>query len=192
MGDLVYTPDYKARAVANLLSQYQRAPRIKALVEALAQGVQDCEDEGFNVLMSTTLVAATGAQLDQWGDLVGEARGNLTDPDYRRFITARIRANNSQGTTDEIIAIWSLVVFPFIEIRHHNYPPATFELIVLRDDYLADEVAARVGTLLREVKPAGVAMMLIETIPGDAGFVEAAGSPWFRLPLDVGPLARTL
>ena len=79
-----------------------------------------------------------------------------------------------------------------LRIKCHNYPPATFELIVLRDDYLADEVAARVGTLLREVKPAGVAMMLLETIPGDAGFVEAAGSPWFRLPLDVGPLARTL
>jgi hypothetical protein len=188
MGDLVYVPDHKARAVASLLSQHQRKPRIRSLVESLAEGAQSTEDEGFDVLISTTLSAAQGANLDQWGALVGEVRGDLADEDYRVFITARIRVNNSTGTTDEIIAIWSIVVAPFLEIRQRTIPPATFSLDTLRDTPMNDARAGRVGAMMRDVKPAGIAMMLIESTPGYFGFAEDPES----LPWDVGQFSRAL
>ncbi len=191
-GDLVFVPDHKTRARAVLLSQYQGKPNIEALVEALALGAQMLEDQTFDVLISTTLTSASGHALDQWGALVGEVRGDLDDEDYRRFISARIKVNNSEGTTDELIEIWSLLVEPYIEIRHQNYQPATFELMVLRDSYMSDARARRVGQTMRAVKPAGIAMELVESIPGAFGFVEAAGDPWFRQPLDIGLLARTI
>lgn len=191
-GDLVFIPDHKAQARTRLLSQYHDKPNIEALVQSLATGTQMLEDQIFDLLISTTLTAAQGDALDQWGALVGEVRGSLGDEDYRRFIRARILVNNSEGTTDELLAIWSLLVEPFIEIRHYNYAPATFELMVLRDDYMTDERARRIGQTMRAVKPAGVAMMLLEAVPGSFGFLENVGPPGLALPLDVGPLARSI
>ena len=190
--DVVYIADHRARARAHLLSQYADKPRMRALVDALADGCQRCEDEAFDLLVSTTLTAAQGKHLDQWGAIVGEARGGLVDQDYRRFIQARILVNNCEGTTDEVLAIWSLLTEPYVEIEHLNYAPATFYLRVLRDAYMSDARAARVGTTMRAVKPAGVAMMLVESVPGAFGFAEAAGAPTFTLPLDVGLLCRSL
>ena len=188
MGDLVYIADHKSRAVGSLLSQHQRRPRIRSLIESLAEGAQANEDEGFDVLVSTTLTAAQGANLDEWGALVGEARGDLEDADYRVFISARIKVNNTTGTTDEILAIWALLVSPYIEIRHENYTPATFLLDVLRASPMSDARVRRVGAMMRDAKPAGVAMMLLESVPGYFGFDEDPDA----LPLDVGEYGRAI
>ena len=130
--DLVYIPNHKEIAVGNLLQQFQNKPRLRALVQALALGVQTQEDEAFGLLVSTTLPASTGASLDQWGALVGEARGGLVDAEYRVMISARILANNFRGGTDQIQTIWKLVTAPQISIRFTLHPPACFSLAVLR------------------------------------------------------------
>lgn len=186
---IVYRPDYQARAVAALVSAYRDKPRIRALVEAVASGAQDLEDRAFGLLTSTVLEVASGDLLDKWGALVGEARGALVnDDDYRVFIRARIRANSSTGTTDEFITIWQMITAPYVEVRHVDYYPAAFYLRVVRAEFMSDRRAARVGQMMRSIKPMGVAMDLVEASVGYLGFESDPDA----YPLDRGLLARNL
>lgn len=197
-GDLVYIPDHVQQAVANLLQQFQDKQRIVALTEALALGAQTQEDEAFGLLISTTLGASSGASLDQWGALVGEARGSLVDSEYRVMISARILANNFRGNSDDIQTIWEIVTAPQISIRMTVIPPACFLLAVKRETPLSTEMAGRVGNLMRSIKPAGISMQLIEAISGYWGFSDDTGNPGVDLDdgsslgFDIGVYSRVL
>lgn len=188
MGDtVVYRPDLRARAVGFLLQQWQESPKLVALVESLATGAQHLEDQSFGLLVSTTFTAATGVALEQWGQLVGEVRGGLDDEDYRAFIESRILANNSTGTTDQLIEILQLSTAPSI-VRHTNLFPACFQMEVLRTEPLSSLRAERVGRLMRLVKPAGICMLITEAAVGSFGFLDNPEA----LGLDAGLFARVL
>lgn len=185
--NLVLIPDHKDQAVANLLLQL-RQPRITSLARALAEGAQTMEDELFGLIVNRELGAATGASLEQWGAVVGEQRGGLTDAEYRRFIEARILANNSGGSTDEMIKIWELVTGPSVSVQHFQIFPATFHLQVVRAVAMTDEVTRRVVRIMDDAKPSGIAMTLVEAVVGYYGFSPDPDAS----PLDVGTFARTL
>lgn len=184
MTDLVYIPDYASMAQGLLLSQYNESPRVQALIAACAGGFQAIEDTGFDLLVSTTLSAATGWALDQWGVVVGEPRRGLDDGNYRRFIEARILANLSEGTTDDLIRVFGIIAGPG-EVEHWALYPAGFGLSIQRTEPLSDEMRDRIRAFMEEIRPAGVDMTLIEA-PLDA-FQYDAG-PGF----DEGQFARIL
>ena len=184
MPDLAYIPDHADRAVDALLSQYQRAPRIVALVRALADGAQAVEDAGFDLLVSSTLDVASGWILDEWGRIVGERRAGLEDDAYRRFVQARIMANLSGGDTDTLIRIFEIIAGPG-EIRHYDLFPAALALTIRRATPLSVSTRARVRSFMTQIKPAGVGLTLIEATP--AAFQLNSG-PGF----DVGEFSRIL
>ena len=188
MGDVIYEADYRAKAVGYLLSQYQTSPRLVAFLEALATGAQYLEEAAFGVWVSTRLTTASGDALDQWGALVGEVRGGLTEDEYRRFIQARILANNSTGTTDDLVRVFELVCGPVVHVRHFDNYPASFQITALRSEAMSDVRAGRVGALMRTIKPAGVAMDLVEAVVGAMASSIIQTPP----PLDVGVFARSL
>jgi hypothetical protein len=193
--DLIYIPNHRDLAlIRDTLSQFHELPRIRSLVRALAAGVQSFEDEGFGILTSTTFTAAAGHDLDIWGAWLGESRGNLDDFAYRRILSAKILANRSDGSTGELATIFALLTEPstvtYIEA------PMFFQFTAFRATSLTDDAAARAGRIMREIKPAGVGMKLIEAIEGYYGFVDDP-SQGPRAPqdpppesLDVGILAR--
>lgn len=185
--ELVYIPNHPEIAVSQLLGTLQK-PRICSLVEAMATGVQVLEDLGFQLIVDRTLATATGAALDQWGETVGEQRGGLSDPDYRLFITARIAVNESGGSTDELIRIWQLVTSPQVSVLEVPLYPAGIWLQVIREEPLSDEVARRVGDIMRDAKPSGVSLELVEAVIGYFGFLTNPDAE----PLDVGLFARSL
>jgi len=185
---LVYVPDHPDQAVADLLLVL-RQPRICALTRAMADGAQVMEDQLFALLVDRDLQTATGAQLDQWGELVGEQRGGLGDDDYRRFIQARIKANRSGGSTDELIAIWQLVTGPSVAVRESALYPAGLQLWTVREAAMTDDVARRVQRIMLDTaRPSGISIDLVEAISGYLGFI---GNP-DAFPLDIGTLARSL
>lgn len=47
-----------------------------------------------------------GVQLDRIGKLVNQARGGASDAEYRPILRARIRANKSNGTPDDVINVF--------------------------------------------------------------------------------------
>lgn len=168
---IVYLPDVRARAVERLLAQFRDKPRIVALVSALAAGGQLSEDLSFSLIFSRRIEASSGAQLDQWGALVGEPRGGLDDDDYRRFIRARLLANRTSSTTDDIIRIAQLTTEPS-EVRHYTMYPAGYTLYVLRRIAMTEVMRRRVRRMLDSVKPAGVQYHAIEAVDGYFGFAE--------------------
>lgn len=190
MGDtIVYIPKYRQIAVERLLAQWECKPNISAVVQALAGGVQTIENDVFSVLVSTTLTAASDIDLDHWGLLVGEPRNGLDDEDYRTMISARILANKTIGTRDELIEILQLITAPSVVV-YRDFLPACFGMEIRRGSAgpLSDARARRVGELMRSIKPAGVCILLTETTEGYFGFeTDPNASPY-----DVGIYSRAL
>lgn len=190
MGDtIIYTPNYRDVAVSRLLAQFREQPNIVAVIKSLAGGVQAIENDAFGVLVSTTFTAATDIDLDHWGLLVGEERNGLDDDDYRTMISARILANRSIGTRDEIITIAQLVTAPSVVV-HRDLFPACFQLDVARGSagFMTAARARRVAELLRSIKPAGVCMIIVESVEGAFGFLDNPDAS----PFDIGVWSRAL
>jgi len=185
---LVLIPDHEDLAVEDLIGEL-RMPRITALVRAMAAGAQVMEDQTFALIVDRDLNTATGKALQQWGAIVGEQPGGLDDDTYRRFIQARILANRSGGSTDELIAIWKLVVAPYVSVTETPLYPAGLQLVVVRDLPMSAEQARRVGRImLGTARPSGISIDLIEAVTGYLGF---DGDP-DASPLDIGTLARSI
>lgn len=184
---LIYVPNYKDIAEARLLAAWQQ-PKIRGIVRALAQGAQTLEDTNFDLIVSTGLDEATGDALDQWGELVGEERGILSDNEYRQFILARMLANRSDSTVDSLLEIFEIATQPNIATFHQDNFPAGFYLQVTRNDFMTEETLRRVARLMEDVRPGGRHMTLIEAVIdgfGFAGDVTAAG-------YDVGAFSRLI
>jgi hypothetical protein len=188
--------DHAVRMVRKMLQQHRTRPRIVALVQALAAGVQALEDDVDDLIALRTIADSEGAALRQWGSLVGEQPAGLDDDDYRRFIMARILANKSDCTTEEILTIWRMVVDPetldvgTVDIREASFYPAMFKLEVIRDIEMTAVYRRRVGRLMRDAKPMGITLRLVEAERDFFGFAEDTRDG--RTGFDAaGKLART-
>ena len=180
---LLHNPDLRARMRATLPSQFH-TPKMLAFVDGLARGAQEIEDLTFSLIVSRTLAAAAGAQLDQWGKLVGEERVGLGDTDYRRFIEARILVNLCESETDEIIAIWAKVAGPGW-VRHRFIYPAGHQLEVNRRTAMTLPILRRVRRMMVDVRPIGQTMYRVESLVGGFGLGPSYTG------LDAGGLARS-
>lgn len=160
---LTYIGDHADRTLRDALAQDRCRPKLRALLEAVGEAVQIQEDQFFDLIVSRGLDIATGVSLEQWGRIVGESRGGLGNDDYRRIIEARILANLSQGTADELVAIFQVLTAPST-VRYFPHYPAGFRLQTLRGEPLGDLLARRIGRLMRSIKPAGVGMVLTEAL----------------------------
>lgn len=95
-----------ADALARLAEQYKHKPKIAALISAFAEQIQAREDAGWQLFTEQSIDTAVGDQLDVLGKIVGERRDGSMDPDYRLRIRARIRANLSSGTVEDIYKVF--------------------------------------------------------------------------------------
>ena len=160
---LVHVPDHGDRAVDALLSVNKCKPRISALARAQGNGAQLLEDPVFGFVVGWSVDTVSGSALDVFGRIVGEQRQGLGDSAYRRFIQARIKANVSDGSRNELTEIYALLM-DANDVRYFDLPPAAFAIQAQRADWLDDVTAARVVAFMRDVKPAGVGMSLVESI----------------------------
>ena len=191
---LDYIPDHDDRLVRKLPSHIQtEAERLVALVSGLGAGVQLAEDYLFGVLDLSTLFNARGEQLEQWGDLVGEKRGPLSDGDYLRFIRARLQINRwhdagTRSPIDSMLDIYATIMGTST-VLYINTPPACFELVAVRDRFLPDPQADRVIRAMLDATPAGVRLILTEALAPTTG---VSGSPLATLYASGGLCARRL
>ena len=166
---LIHEVDHASVAITRLKSQFIGCPRIEALVRAIGAGVQALEEEIFTLIVARTLTASTGAQLDQWGSVVGEPRGGLPDSSYRLLINVRAFANRSRGSNDQLIEIAQITTAPS-EVRQVDMFPAGLQINIRRDTLMSERRRGRVRRLLKDVKPAGVALLVVESVGGGFGF----------------------
>jgi hypothetical protein len=163
-------PSYEELALSRLAPQviaYQ--PRLRALIQALSAGAQACEDELFDLLVSSGLDAATGATLTQWALIVGLERGPLDDLWLRRFVKAKLRANRSQSTNDDLIGIFgALMGAPAYTVANF---PSSFYLFAVVDSPADPTTRREIARFMAAVKPAGGEMILMEALSGYQGFI---------------------
>jgi hypothetical protein len=184
-----YQPDHETIMLDELLAWFRTKPKLRALVEGIADQVQELEESFRELREERLLSAATGAQLDQYGRVVGEQRGALSDADFAKFIEARILTNTSEGDVDRLLAILRIIAGPLTAGTDVEYTPlyaAAFQMSVIRDVPLTATMAARIVAQMLDVTPAGVGVEIIEG-PGADTFRFDVG-PGF----DVGKLAWIL
>lgn len=102
---LRHIPDHAARASDALVGYMQDQPNITALMRPILEEFQRLEDTTWSLIVDRTLDTATGASLDQYGELLNESRAGWGDGLYRRLLKAKIVVNNSAGTIDDYTKI---------------------------------------------------------------------------------------
>lgn len=191
MAPPTHITDHVARTLALLPSQHADATRLRALLTAIAEAIQEVEDDAWACIVDRQLDTAAGAQLDQYGRVVGARRDGLLDDDYRALIRIRILANRSNGQADVILRVVAglladlLIAPPGVEYR--VLPPAAYGLQCELNDTPTAARLALISRIVDEITPSGVSR---EVVYGE--------SPMFRLDsddltsLDVGQLGATL
>lgn len=146
--DDIETFDYAEYGYPRLPWQYRgEQPRLQAIQESLLDRLQSLEDVAINVMANRWPLTAIGVQLDTCGKIVGQARGEMTDDEYRVFIIAKILVNKSKGRASEIGEILDLMGFTSIDMRG-----ARGELIVAA----SGDYGEIVGPFVAQALPAGV------------------------------------
>jgi len=176
--------DHRDRLRGFLMSQF-RGTVVDALVGSIGAKLQEVEDDHFDLWLSSQLQVAGGPLLNQWGKMVGEARGGLDDDDYRVFIYARILLNLTDSNAVDVQSIAELVTAPS-EVRIYPYLSFGYQVVIVRDEFMGARRAARVARFLRACKPGGLPIDITEQRPGDFGFLG------YGLGFGAGLLSRAL
>jgi hypothetical protein len=155
-GPLEHNAAHSANAVAHLIDEF-RKPRWSALLSAIVDEYQVCEDTLFQILAAFDVDTAVGEQLDFLGKQVGERRDNRVDADYRAAVRARMLVNRSNGKIEELYGI-ILALFPDAVASVAEYFPAS--IVVDVTAVLGGVTHQTVVTLLRQAKLGGVRLDL--------------------------------
>lgn len=173
MADLPpYIFDHVEQALAEIVT-YLDQPNFRAFIKTAAIEVQELEDTLWACIVERFLSRAVGAQLDQYGEVVGEPRNGLLDGEYREFLQARIWTNLSHGTPDEMTAILAVIARAVSEVHYYPLYPAAcaFDYTSL----FASSQAARdrINAQMIEAAPAGVLIdYIVEARPDYFGFAD--------------------
>jgi hypothetical protein len=173
VAEVTQVTDHAARGYALLMRALRGdRPLVAALLRALLRQTQDAEDAMW-ALLTLTLDTATGAALDQFGELLGERRDpGLSDDVYRDVLRAVILANRSGGTGNELIAIGHLL---FGNLFGDFTLEESFPAGVLLEPEFAMRAPDASMRVLRKAKAGGVKLELIDPPAEAAWFTFAVG-----------------
>jgi hypothetical protein len=118
-----------AEGVGLLTSRYVSAPVVSGLATALMTRFQEAEAQLWSLIQGVQLVnhpmaGGPWSILDQLGALVGVARNGMPDVAYLSAIQLEIRANRSQGLSEDIIQV--LTLYTGTSQFYLDVPPASF------------------------------------------------------------------
>ena len=120
--------DVSEIAEDNLLWQWRNSPKVKGLLKSFTDNLQPIEDALFQLLDERGLDTAVGEQLDVLGRLIGEDRVSRDDETYRVALVGRITSNNSDGSTEEVLASMRAITGAnYVTIFEHF--PASFHIL---------------------------------------------------------------
>lgn len=181
-------PDsWPARLRGRLYTQFQSAPWAVSLANAV--GAQQDAIQAAQVALlslwsidpitSDTSSAAygvgRGVQLDRIGRLVGQPRSGADDESYRFYLRARIAANRSNGTVNDLIRVFKAMLGA-TEIPLYT-PGGTASFIMQLSTPMTDAVAEIALYFLRYAKMAGVrALLETQEFPDSEMFYTALAS----------------
>lgn len=162
---LGHVPDHCDRATARLIWQYRDSARLKAMICALVSPMQSLEDELVKLMLVRDLDNAYGQHLDNWGELVSEPRGGLTDTWYRKLIKARMVADQSNGLASDLIAVARKVIdsartLELSDVRDLTASGAMEAMLAIGGDAEPGLPYNRLFDILNDAKPSGMQLTL--------------------------------
>ena len=123
--------------VTRLLTQYQTATNLKAIVSAFGSIEAAREAALSDAITKRMLATATDEQLDEYGALLNVPRGGLTDDQFRAALYLKIYENFSEGTVENLIQIFGTVLgqayglsLGEMIVTLNEYQPATISMQV--------------------------------------------------------------
>lgn len=150
--------------------------RFEELLRIFVRAFQELEDTTVELVLDTMLDNAEGVHLDQYGELVGEQRGNLDDDDYRRMIRARSAINDSNGTPEELLAILSLILEKDDGIEIVELLPRELCFQYAIDPPTGADLRSKVVEEMNKAADGGVRVRLVEVRAGRPFFGFAGGN----------------
>ncbi len=118
-----YIPNHADQAASRVSEEYKDATLVVATMRAAVQALQQLED-AIGILYQTNIGNAANSELDIIGRIVGQPRNNMGDSQYRLWVMARMLANRSSGTAEELIAIAYIVTRGTVPILLSEFYPA--------------------------------------------------------------------
>jgi hypothetical protein len=154
-----------------LIPPFWGKPVIAAILRSYLRQVQQFENDTFEVLEAFHIDTCDEARLAVLGRVVCQPNFGWSPEAYRNVIRAKIAANRSHGTENDIVNVLRLAgnVTGAVEVYH--FAPATM-MVVVHEELDEDEREA-VFFLLPKTRAAGVRMHLL-TAPAGGGFTFAS------------------
>lgn len=154
-------------ALARFLQQDKEATKFKGFVSTLVSEMQVLETVFVSLRDVRYLSNATGASLERIADIVGLSRYLAElDADLRSRIYIQIVKNRSKGTPESVIDGLTLYL-PGAKIQLYEYANAALGVAILNIT-LTQEQINNAYKIVRQLKPAGVALEFINTSPDPA------------------------
>lgn len=133
---------------------------LEKLLIVLTRPAQELESVLYALYTDRTVERAIGTQLDVIGRIVGQPRNGMVNDDYRRYIRARIVANRSNGTIEDLILISRLILNDDSASVVVEYSGPASVIVRIEDVAVDDEIAEVLIGFLRKAKAAGVRLVL--------------------------------
>jgi|SRR5579859_2205794 len=158
--DVATADSVQLRATVNRLAQYLKLtfdakPNVKGVLSAFVQETTAAEIGLESILNGRqNPLSVGGPVLDALGSIVGQPRQGLDDTTYWAFIRARIAANRSSGTAEDLYAIFVLVLPGGVTAAITVRPPANF--VIYLTNPITASLAGALQNLLHNARGAGI------------------------------------
>lgn len=157
----IETVNHTARALSRLVEQFKHQQPIIDWLEAVAGSCQPLEEAYQQLLLLRRIDTGEGEQLNVIGRIVGQPREGRDDAAYKPILRARVAANKSEGTIEDIVNICKLAVdSPDTHVIARSEPIASANVEV-SSIAIDDDIADALIVLLRGAVKAGVRLLLV-------------------------------
>lgn len=178
-----HIPNHSGLAEEDLLV-YRHKPRMLAFLRACMGQAQLLENKIFGLLVSQTLNEASGNALEQFGQLLGEERGALSEDEYRKIIFARILARRRPrdvAPRDHMIRVFGTLTAPSTVQFWYRHPMG-IRMAARRAQPMSEIMHRRIRRLMDQLYGSGYAMDLVEVVEGQftLNTEDGFGSPMAR------------
>lgn len=185
---LDYVADWTARLRSRLYTQFRGKITWEKWVVFLGQQFQDLEDATQTLFGFFDIDNVSGVQLDLIGRLVGQQRNGVDDATYRSYLKARIVANRSTGTPEDLYRVFRALYGSTIGlvVTTSDIGVKAFSIRVRGVITHAQAMVGRV--FLRDSKEAGARALLEWQEDVDANLFRFDSGPGFDAGLFAGGL----
>ena len=152
---LEYYFNHEQDGLSWLKGQFDDSPNLRDLLAVFLKQIQEIDNAVVDTVRSRLLDHATGDALDQYGKIVGVSRGRLEEFEYRRFIRARIKSNNSEATINDVVDIFVTLTQP-LETKFFEHFPAGYSINGDVQTIPEDSKIAKMVDILEFGQPSGV------------------------------------